>query len=347
MAQRESTVLKEIEGRRKYITEIIAIAVGLALFINLSSNYIFEWVKGWPIFPRIALTIAPLIVSVTFLLRYVYGKTIEQTEISILLPFIVKTEEIRVEPVKGYSPAFRANTLLSPLGENNELRKELIQDWKNGIATGVLKEYGVFKDSIHDLLISILVSFVRLYGEHTLTTTSLYHKEYRGQAWKFSAYSVKVEDFQNKINKNVFLRTGVLRLPEKVRLYIKHERNVDFRGIRIDSPYCWIEFKILPYWRLITEESGGKSYKIVKRNIKRKDVEVLIIPLRIVNGVKVTRIFSEMLDNYYMWMHGLMLDAFRWLSWEEYERGDFERLVVDINQDLLDIKKAIENKSPR
>jgi hypothetical protein len=256
----------------------------------------------------------------------------------------VKTEEIRVEPIKGYSPSFRANALLSPLRENDELKKEFIQDWKDRIARGVLKDDGISSTSMYKLLISMLVSLIRLYGEHTLTTTSLYHKEYRTHAWKFKSYSIKVEELQNQMDENTFLKTGALKLPEKVHLSLKNKKEKNFKGLLIDSPYCWVVFKILPYWRIITEGNSRKSYKIVRRNMKREDAEILAIPLQIIIGINRNRIFSKMIEDYYMWMHGLMSDALKWISWEEYEKGDFERLVVNINQDLQELRREVELK---
>jgi hypothetical protein len=344
MSQRGRTVLEEIRGRRKYVTEIVAIAIGLAMFINLASNYIFDCIKGGSIFWHIAFLVMPLILLSVFLLRYVYAKTTEQSEITVLFPLIVKTEEIRVEPIKGYSPSFRANALLSPLRKDKELKKEFIQDWRDGIARGALGDDGVSLTSMYKLLIGMLVSLIRLYGEHTLTTTSLYHKEYRTHAWKFKSHSIKAEELQNETNEKAFLRAGALKLPEKVHLSLENKKEKNFKGLRIDSPYCWVVFKILPYWRIITEENSRKSYKIVRRNMKREDAEILTIPVQIIIAINRYRIFSKMVEDYYIWMQGLMSDALKWISWEEYEKGDFERLVVDINQDLQDLRSKVEGR---
>jgi hypothetical protein len=278
-----------------------------------------------------------------FLLRYVYSKTTEQIELTILLPLIVKSEEMRVEPLKGYSPPFRANALLATLGKNRELTTAFAQDWQKKIARGVLRDDGVSGVGLCNLLVSMLVSLIRLYGEHTLTTTSLYHKEYRTHAWKFKPYSLEVEELHDQIHENIFLKPGALKLPENVRLYLIEEEE-HFRGVRIDSPYCWVTFKILPYWKIITEENSRKSFNIVKRNIKREDVEILGIPLQITMGINRKRIFAKMVKDHYIWMHGLMSDSIKWLSWEEYEKGDLERLVVELGKDIHQIVKNVDKK---
>lgn len=336
MSQNENSLLEEIRERRKYVIEIVAFAGLLALFVNLLSNDISECLKSLPHFWRYAFKFLPLIVSIGFLFRFIYRKTLEQTEFNIVLPLIVKTEEIKIEPVKGYSPPLRANDIISPLRNDQDLKKSFIKDWTDGN----LENEGPFRRNIYDLVTALLISLIKLYCEHSLTTSSLYHIGYRPYAWKFKSYSKKIKDIQKSSSINPFLKMESIMLPQEVDLSIDNL-------IHINSPYCWMKFNILPYWMLITEENNRKTYKIIMRNINRKDANLLVIPLRVMIGIKRFKIFSKMLVDYYMWMNGLMKDAMRWLSWEEYEKGDLERLVVDINQDLQELKKELENKKEK
>lgn len=213
------------------------------------------------------------------------------------------------------------------------MRKAFIDD-SNWIG-GELGNEGPVRKNIYHLVNAMLISLVKLYSEHTLTTASLYHKEYRPHAWKFKSYSKEIREIQSLSDINPFLRMESIKLPQDVKLFSENE------GIDIDSPYCSAKITILPHWMLITEKNDRKVHKIIirNRNLINKDVRLLKIPICIKLEIKHNKIFSEKLENYYIWFHGLMLDAIRWLSWEEYEKGELERLVVDIYQQLNELKK--------
>jgi len=340
MTLHETSLFAELKYRRKYLIEIGVVAVYIALCINIASNYLFEFTKEHPISASILL---PLLVTapVYVIFKYIYGKSITESELSLLLPISINGNKLTVLNIHGYSVPSRANTMLLT---NPVLAESFLKDSRNFFNKDELLKEGPLRNTISDMVTALVVSLIKLYSEHSLTTASLYHKEYRHHAWKFKSFKMSTENLKATAQKNNFLGMESIRLPEGITLSIRQKQDRGSRCIQLDSAFSWIKINILPYWTIVTETNGRKTYKIVIRNVNTQKLDVLMIPLKITTGIKFRQIFSNQIESYYSWTYGLKEDAIKWLSWEEYEKNDLERLVVDMHRELKEIKKDLTNK---
>jgi len=388
-------LLEEIRERRKTILEVIIIASVIGFLLGVSSNALYDWLKGSQITsrfmsqgsayirnlwqpqtrnpqdspcvtlyfsrPRVTvhkvtgtnralesliifmvsglILVSIILVTTLWVLRQLISKAVN---FRILLPIHSIQKFIREEDITGYAPIKYSALMLEDYLKNNPDQKaclsdHLRNDWQKGDSKERFFSYPIYFSVQRTLLI-----LIQKYSEHTLTSSSLYHPRYSLLSWKLKSYEQPVVSLPGDKGGRYFPCN--IRLPEGTNFwYTQSSTSPEIHIAEIKSPYCSIVFEILPHWSRITREKARKSYKIAVRNIaETKNLTLLAIPLKVSIKISWKAIFRKKAEDYYQWLSGLLADAEGWLSWELYQQGDTERMLVDIHQKLIRDKMEVK-----
>ncbi|PIU85813.1 MAG: hypothetical protein COZ68_02070 [Deltaproteobacteria bacterium CG_4_8_14_3_um_filter_43_13] len=321
------SVLNEIKKRRKSIIEIILVAIILGILLNVTGGILFDFIKDRKDIQLSELLL--LISAILIILTLILNRRISETlEFRLLLPLKEGDDDKYFEKIKGYAPSEVADRIYSKIINSEDhikagLNKEVAECLRENIPQNM--------NIVLKLVQALIVDVIRKYGEHSLTTASLYHGEYRHLSWKFKTKKIEKENLQKRLSENEFIR-GKIIVPTEVSL--SYETNIGkTKGefLELSSRYSSLKIEILPGWALLREGSK-KTLHIALRTISdRRNLILVFVPLKCTLHIKESKIFSRRTEDLFSWMYGLMLDLNRWLSWDEYMKGDIERIIVDIH----------------
>jgi len=353
----EPSLLDEIRRRRKAFWEIVLFAVFLSLFVNLLASALYSVYSGpWDIPHIIPIAQSAALILVCLLVGYGYlvvRQAKESTEVHILLPIIVKTEDPEIKVRKGYAPTkYAAHYFNGRVKRDSQFRDQFVKSWSEDKTLNLASDPSSAQDVLHELVQQIILGLIGRYGEHTLEPASRYHPEYRAFPRESESVQLLPDQLPEPLRSNPFNTPKTGEEPQKWRLpagfsfsapvsnFTRTDRHAD---IVLKSGSGEIRFRILPYWVCLRDTD--RRFQIFTKGLKGKPPEgfcLLQIPVCIDIALKRFKFRLRPLEDDYLWMKGLMADARKWLDWEHHEKDDMERIVVGISQELTALRKTLE-----
>ena len=339
----ETNLVDELRSRRKTIIEIVLIVTCIGLLLNLFSSFLYELlvVTKLPftdtssnvMFWGLAF-VAFIGIALWYLLK---GGHSDSVIFRILLPISTYEKRLQVKKIAGYAPTNYGDEIIAAClkvkpGAVGEIMSQL------GLKSGKPNSEGnFFNVPVYEVVFTVILKMLKEYSKHTLTGLRYYHPCYSNTSWEHGKKEHPIDDVP--IDRNRPYLPEKLDLPKGVTLHFPPGRIPEIHKIRIASPHCSLEFEILPYWTVITKKKALKTFLTATRGMEDlENIALLAVPVKISVSVSLRALWGKKADDYCKWMEGLLADAKNWLSWEVYQQDDLERMVVGINQKLMNLE---------
>lgn len=329
------------------MAEIFLLAVVLGVLLNLFSNAFYEIINDpagcklkYP-FPYWAIIF--LAGSLAVLWFFIREKGERSLSFRVVFPVVKQNGAPHLAQIPGYAPTRQADGILQEcIGFHPEEKERmLLQLGLDGEKRGPGGKY-LFQ-SVREVIIALLIKMLKEHCKHTQTPLGQYHLNYSETHNKLesSPFALSAEEI---IGHPLSSFPQQIRLPKGIALAIaKGTSPIDRLLVR--SEYATLEIAIQPYWSVITPEKALKTYRIATRSLQgHKQIALLSIPVAVAVQVHDWKGWKvKEADNYCQWLDFLLNETYQWFSWEHFQEGDSERLLVELYEMVS--KQTMRTKS--
>ncbi|OKY74495.1 MAG: hypothetical protein BM485_13660 [Desulfobulbaceae bacterium DB1] len=330
----ENDILGQLRNRRRVILEIILLALFLGVLLNLFSSAFYEVINDtadrslkYP-FRYWGIIFFSVICFVLFI--FMREKGARSLNFRVVFPVVAQGGHPHLAEIPGYAPTRLADGILQQcmVFHPEEKERMLSQLGLQGSTRGPGNKY--FFQSVSEVIIVLLVKMLKLHGEHTQTPLGKYHLDY-------ADIHNKLETASLELNSEEMIGHGLPGLPRRIKLpkgitLSFGTGTTPTDKIVLQSTYATLEIVIQPYWTVIAPEKAIKTYKIATRSLQQHEkIALLAIPVSVAVKVHIWALLKlRKTDNYCNWLDFLLTETRRWFSWEYFQEGDHERLLVEL-----------------
>lgn len=328
LINKPGTSLEKIHERRRFSWEFVIVAVFIALLINIFSSCLLNfldpncanpnfWQKGIIISGISLLAIVGTIVIVK------WRNEREIIGLTLLLPIYVdKQKEIsEILHHNHYAPARYGRQFFMKRGRDFAIQFAKAWPGPNPIKNANFTPGHFCWDTIAQLMQAIVFTFLRKFGEMTLTESARFHGEFRRISGFIPFWKMTRDKWPTFLASNIFLKeTGVesILLPKHAKLlYPKHHyvnKNVPV-GLTISSRYGSMTFYVSTYWTVIKETKEAINSFSPSDASK---ASFLAIPLEIHLTLKGFYLSRQGMSYQYIWFQQLINNMRRRMSWGRF-----------------------------
>lgn len=345
----ETDILEQLRNRRKTMLEIFLVALFLGLLLNLFSSALYDLLTNsdgtklrYPFPYWLAIFLSGTLSILWFFMREREERSLR---FNILFPFVNYENAPHIATIPGYAPLKKANSIFSECLQHHPEEKTSILS-QLGLSCsrpGPGNQY-IFQ-SCNKVVITLLLKVLKLHCEHTQTHLGSYHRKYEDVQNSLKTEGITISH-DEIIGHAISSFPHKILLPEGVSLDISAHTAQHHNRISLHSPYTSLDITILPHWTIVSPQKAMKTYKIATRTLQgHNKVALLSIPIRVSMKVRCRALWKgRVADSYCKWMDFFLNEIRQWLSWEYYQAGDQERLLVEIYKEIKQLGRQKESK---
>ncbi len=341
--------LERIRARRRYLMEVVGVAVGLSFFVNITATCVTNLLSGadhpW-LWIALCIVSVGILLTGTVVLEAVLSAVNEFGDLALTLGVLVSRDQNEAEilGLADYQPAEIARQLFARV--KGPFAADFTKEWPgaNPIRHQDFKSGHFCRDAVDELVQALLIVLLSKYGDHSLTHSALFYGEFRRIAGRIPAAVIAREEWPESIQSNRFLTARGLAkilLPTSMRLQCPPVTRPSGNKPRpseiiLANGFGTLTFSISPYWTILRDRNRALAAFGVSES---ENLTFLRIPIDLrlnMGGIGLlwTRIrfarenmtlryfFShERMTLEYLWFQGLVENTRRRMDWGTHLRN--------------------------